>query len=79
MGPPMSGKILRTAGKNIQIGDVLATWSGKKRVVALKPYSGPLSFLWPEGAMIAEFDIGTGMTIGAGEWLDVVNFDRAEA
>ena len=50
----------QTLGKDIRLGDALVTWAGKKRVVGLKPYTGPLAHLWPKGAVIAEFDIGSG-------------------
>jgi hypothetical protein len=67
----------RTFGKDIRVGDVIVTWAGKKRVVGLKPYTGPLAYLWPEGAQLADFDIGSGMTIAGNDLLDVVTVNAA--
>jgi len=50
-------------GHELNIGDVIDTWMGRKRIVAIRPYFGPLAYLWNGEARIAEFDIGLGMTI----------------
>lgn len=61
-------------GSELKIGDVIATWAGKKRIVALKNYTGPLSYLWPEGARLADFDMGGGMTIPNADRVETVSF-----
>jgi hypothetical protein len=64
-------------GSELKVGDVINTWAGKKRIVGLRPYTGPLAYLWPEGARIASFDIGSGMTVANGDLLDKASFQEA--
>lgn len=51
------------SGSDLQVGDAIDTWMGRKRIVALRPYTGPLAELWSGRAQVADFDIGLGMTI----------------
>lgn len=62
-------------GGELKLGDVINTWAGKKRIVALTPYTGPLAHLWPKGARIAKFDIGSSMTIPNDEPFAVASFE----
>jgi len=64
-------------GGELKLGDVIDTWAGKKRIIGLKPYAGPLAHLWPKGAQIASFDIGSGMTIPNDEPFVLASFERA--
>ncbi|MBO6901398.1 MAG: hypothetical protein JJ864_08630 [Rhizobiaceae bacterium] len=50
-------------GNELIVGDVIDTWMGRRRIVGLLPYSGPLAPLWDVPAHIAELDIGPSMTI----------------
>jgi hypothetical protein len=52
-------------GNELKVGDVIATWFGKQRILTLTPYRGPLSHLWNDQAHLAEFTpSNVGMTIG---------------
>ena len=64
----------KTRGDELKIGDVIDTWAGKKRLVSFEDYRGPLADLFPEGARIAAFDIGGGMTIPNNELYDATSF-----
>jgi hypothetical protein len=58
------------SGKELQIGDTIEVWwtPGRDTVTTLRPYSGPLANLFPDGAQIAGFALlGTGMTIDNAE------------
>lgn len=64
-------------GKDLKVGDVVAglLWSSthKDVITSLEPYSGPLSYLWKEGAQIARFALCEGgMTIDNGEAFEVI-------
>jgi hypothetical protein len=53
-------------GKSLEVGDVIEVWWAPRRdtITRLKPYKGPLEYLWKEGAQIAYFAQCTGgMTI----------------
>jgi hypothetical protein len=65
---------MNTTGRELKIGDVINTWAGKKRIVGFKDYTGPLAYLWPEGARLADFDIGVGMTIANNDRIEIVSF-----
>ena len=56
-------------GADLRVGDVIETWWQPNRdtILSLVPYTGPLIYLFPEGAQIASFAIGPGMTINNGE------------
>lgn len=60
-------------GSNLQLGDAIVYWWSKTaRIVSLEPYRGPLAYLFKDGAQIAGFDIGPGMTIDNGDYYDRV-------
>jgi hypothetical protein len=44
-------------GSELRPGDTIETWwkPGRDTIVSMRPYSGTLSHLFPEGARIAEF------------------------
>jgi hypothetical protein len=64
----------QTAGKDIRIGDVIATWAGKRRVRTLTERTDDFAkSIWPEGAVTAQFDMGDAMTIARNDWLEVVS------
>lgn len=53
-------------GSELKVGDTIEVWWRPQRdtIVSLKPYTGPLSYLFPKGAQIAIFALlKTGMTI----------------
>jgi hypothetical protein len=57
---------LYVRGSELKVGDTIEVWWSMKRdtITALKPYKGPLEYLWPEGARSAKFAVSTlGMTI----------------
>jgi hypothetical protein len=59
-------------GSELKAGDVISTWFGKQRIVALVPYTGPLSYLWEGNARLASLAPSTnGMTIDPNESFDV--------
>lgn len=61
---------IKTAGKDIRVGDMLKLWFGLSRVIAFRPYNGDT---YPEGfAIVAQFDNGKEMTIARNDWLEVV-------
>lgn len=70
--PASQTRTEKTAGRDLRIGDMLDLWLGLSRIVAMRPYDGPLKALWPEGAFIADFDNGHGMTISNNDFLPVV-------
>lgn len=64
----------KARGSDLKVGDVIDTWAGKKRLIAFDDYRGPLADLFPEGARIAVFDLGGGMTIPNTEFYDLASF-----
>lgn len=51
-------------GSEIKVGDVLDIWCGKVRVTDLRPYDNEFARLnFPNGARLASFDKGPGMTV----------------
>lgn len=55
-------------GTELKVGDVIATWFGKQRITALRPYAGPLSDLWNGQAQLADLTpSNNGMTIDPNE------------
>lgn len=57
---------LQLDGKDLRVGDTIETWwaPGRDTITELRPYRGPLAYLWPEGARIAAFALfKVGMTI----------------
>jgi hypothetical protein len=58
--------MMTVSGSELKVGDTIEVWWTPRRdtIVGLKPYTGPLANLFPEGAQIAEFALlKTGMTI----------------
>ena len=65
----------RVFGADLRPGDAIKVWmqSEPVRITSLAPYSGPLAYLFKEGASIAQFDVGaSGMTIDHGAIFDRV-------
>lgn len=52
-------------GSELKVGDLIKVWwpPGRDRIVSLRPYTGPLANLFPQGAQIAAFEFCSGMTI----------------
>lgn len=54
------------SGPELRVGDTIEVWWSPNRdtIIDLKPYTGPLAYLWPGGAQSAKFVVSkTGMTI----------------
>ena len=54
------------SGAELRVGNTISVWWANKRdtITHLTPYTGPLAYLFPRGAQIAEFALcPTGMTI----------------
>lgn len=67
---------MRVLGKDLRPGDTIEVWWQPKRdtIMAIEPYTGPLAYLWPKGAIIAKFAINrSGMTIDKSDYEEVVN------
>lgn len=55
-------------GKQLKVGDTIKVWwsGGRDTITALRPYNGPLEYLWAKdgGARLADFALNkSGMTI----------------
>lgn len=55
-------------GKELNVGDTIQVWwgNGRDTITALRPYRGPLAYLWANhgGARLADFALNSvGMTI----------------
>lgn len=52
-------------GKNLKVGDTLEIWSETHldTITKLTPYEGPLKYLFPKGAQLADCRNGPGLTI----------------
>jgi hypothetical protein len=51
-------------GSTLKVGDIITfPFTKIHRITKLEPYAGPLAHLFPEGAQLATFDTGIGMTI----------------
>ena len=62
-------------GSEIKVGDVLSTWGGKVRVTELRPYDNDYARLnFPNGARLASFDKGPGMTVPNDMALELTSF-----
>ena len=65
----------RKFGHQLKVGDTLEVWWKPRRdtITALRPFTGPLADLWPEGAKIVSFAIlQGGMTIGGNDVFEVI-------
>lgn len=58
-------KFRSVIGQNLRVGDTIKVWwkPGRDMIAVLDDYSGPLQDLFPQGAKIAGFAVGPGMTI----------------
>lgn len=68
--------VTQVKGADLKPGDTIEVWWNPRRdvITALVPYKGPLAYLFPEGASIAEFGIcQTGMTIDHGDYFNRIN------
>lgn len=57
-------------GSALRVGNTIDVWwqPGRDMITDLKPYTGPLRYIWKHGAQIATFAIfRTGMTIDNAE------------
>lgn len=52
-------------GSELRVGDAIEVWwqPNRDQIVSLRPYRGPLEYVFPKGAQIAGFAIGPAMTI----------------
>lgn len=55
-------------GSDLKVGDTIVVWSGYTRnrdtITGVRPYKGPLEYLWPEGTILVSFVANTsGMTV----------------
>ena len=58
-------------GALLKVGDIIHFPLTKiHRITELRPYTGPLAHLFPEGAQLASFDTGLGMTIDNSNYYD---------
>lgn len=56
-------------GSALKVGDIVTfPYTKIHRITKLEPYKGPLAHLFPEGAQLATFDTGIGMTIDNGDY-----------
>lgn len=65
----------RVFGKELKVNDTIETWwaPGRDTILSLSPYDGPLNDVFaPDGAQIASFAIGPGMTIEGGALFTLV-------
>ena len=66
---------MKVRGKDLKIGDTIEVWfrTGRDTITALRPYTGPLAYLFPEGAQLADFAVSrVGMTIDNSDMYNVV-------
>ncbi|UYO50280.1 hypothetical protein KQX64_06820 [Rhodopseudomonas palustris] len=59
----------RVFGSELRSGDVVEVWWPPNRdtILSLTPYNGPLAHLFRQGAQLATFAVGPGMTIDNGD------------
>jgi len=60
-------------GADLKVGDTIEVWwlPHRDTITGLRPYDGPLNYLWPDGARLAEFALNQcGMTIPNEERLE---------
>lgn len=69
----------RVKGSDLHVGDTIEVWWSPRRdtIIGLRPYDGPLAGIFPQGASIAQFASGAGMTIDHSDWFERIN-DRPE-
>jgi hypothetical protein len=63
-------------GSELKVGDAIeVSWFGVKAdiITGLRPYTGPLAYLFPDGAQLATFAVNRiGMTIDNGDYFEKV-------
>ena len=67
--------MVRTRGGELKAGQCVKVWwaPGRDTITKLAPYNGPLSYLFKDGAQIAEFaQLKGGMTIDNSDFYEVV-------
>lgn len=63
-------------GSELKVGDTIAVWwqPNRDRIIGLRPYHGPLAYLFPNGAQLADFALNkSGMTIDNGDIFEVID------
>lgn len=66
---------MEVLGKDLKTGQAIEVWwsGGRDIITGLRPYAGPLAYLFPEGAQLAEFAVlKTGMTIDNSDYYRVL-------
>jgi hypothetical protein len=64
------------SGSDLAVGDTIEVWWAPNRdtIIGLRPYTGPLAYLWKDGAQLADFALNkSGMTIDNGERFKRIN------
>jgi hypothetical protein len=72
MGLELTMRVVR--GCDLRIGNMIAVWwkPGYDIITELRPYSGPLIYLFPDGAQLATFVTRAMMTIENADYYNVV-------
>lgn len=66
----------RVSGSELRVGQTIAVWWKPQRdtITGLTPYVGPLAYLFPSGAQLAEFALyKVGMTIDNADIYEVIS------
>ena len=66
---------METLGGNLKVGQAIEVWwsGGRDIITGLRPYTGPLAYLFPEGAQLADFVVNkAGMTIDNSDYYKVL-------
>lgn len=79
-------KTEKILGRDLTTYDIIKVWWSNRNlpkimknqdvIMALRPYKGPLSYLWPQGAAIVTFISGTSMTIDCSDYFEKIIPDR---
>jgi len=73
--PKVPLKPMRLQGSELKVGDTIEVWWAPRRdtITELKPYNGPLAYLFKGGAQLATFALHkSGMTIDNADSYDVI-------
>lgn len=50
-----AGEATWLRGGELRVGDIIRIWHSRQcMITALRPYTGPLAYLWPNGAQLAD-------------------------
>jgi hypothetical protein len=63
-------------GSELRVGDTIEVWwaHGRDTITGLRPYRGPLAYLFSEGAQLASFALNrSGMTIDNADTFERAN------